>query len=266
MRARCRFAVAVFVSSLFLASSLDAATATREFRETVPFASGNELQVENVNGRVSVSSWDREEVEIYAEITVKASSKRRAEDFMDEVEIRIDKFSRGLRVEPDYPRPGGGGFWSWIFGRRPPQVEVNFWIKVPRRSDLELRTVNGTVSVEDVDGRFRLKTTNGRILAERIEGSLDASTVNGRIRVEFDRVDPEGDVSLKAVNGSVRIYLPEDVQADVRASAVNGSVETDFPLERTGKYARKSLRGSLNGGGAAIEIETVNGSIDILMK
>ncbi len=241
-------------------------TATKEFRETYPLPADRELEVKNVNGDISVTTWDRDEVEIYAEIEVRASSKRDAEEFLDEVRIDVRKTRRRIRVEADYPRRGGGGLFDWLFGRRPPDVRVQFWIKVPKQARIDLNTVNGSVEVEEVEGVISLSTTNGRIEATDVGGEIEANTVNGGIRVEVAELDPESRLRFETVNGSIRLYLPEDVRADVDASTVNGSIHTDFPIEVTGKYVGKHARGAIQGGGALIRLRTVNGSIDILER
>ena len=40
-------------------------------------------------------------------------------------------------------------------------------------------------------------------------------------------------------------------------------VESEFPLEVQGKFNRKRIRGTINGGGVSIDLHTVNGGISI---
>lgn len=238
-------------------------TLTKEFKRSFHFRPGGEVTVKNVNGNIHLRSWDVDSVEVFAEIEVKAGSRRDAEECMKRIKIVTDLRRGRLLVEPDYPKGlGGGGFWDWIFGRKP-RVKVEFWVRVPEKTDLQLKSVNGNVKVRDVTGRAEFGTTNGSIEADGMEGAVDARSVNGGIRVELMDVDRHEEMSLRTTNGSIKIVLPSDVEADIEASSVNGSISTDFPLEVRGRFNRKRIRGRINGGGGLIDLHTVNGSIRI---
>ncbi len=47
------------------------------------------------------------------------------------------------------------------------------------------------------------------------------------------------------------------------ARTTNGSVRTDFPITVQGTLRKNRLDGEINGGGAALELRTTNGSIRI---
>lgn len=258
---RCKYLTLLLIFGCL--GLLQAATVSKEFRKTFDFRPGGEIGVRNVNGNISVEPWNRESVEVYAEIEVKAGSHRDAEKFMEHVKIITEHRNGRLQVEVDYPRiKGGDGILDWVF-RRKPQVKVEFWIRVPSRVDLELKSVNGGIEVSDVEGRAKFGTTNGRIDAEGMRGSVDAHSVNGGLRVELNEVDDAGEMSFHTTNGGIDLYLPRDVEADIEASTTNGSISTDFPLEIRGRFNKKRIRGRINGGSGLIDLHTVNGSIRI---
>ena len=252
--------MSVLIFGLF--GFLHADTLSKEFRQSFHFPQGGQVDLSNVNGKIAAESWNVDSVEIYAVIKVKARTREDAEAFMKKVKIVIDNQANHLIIEPDYPKRKGGGLLDWIFGRRV-EVKIDFFIKIPTRTNLYLKSVNGSVDVADVKGKSRLRTTNGKIKAEGIEGSVNAYTVNGTIKTRLTKVDPENDMSFKTVNGAIELYLPKTVRANIKASCVNGGISTDFPLEVTGKFNSKRLEATLNGGGGLINLRTVNGSIHI---
>jgi hypothetical protein len=252
--------VALFLG---LIGNVEASRLSKDLKKTVYFRPGGKVRLNNTNGQISVTPWDKDSVEVYAEIEVRAGSQGDAEALMNRVEILIEQHSDRLLVEADYPKAmGGDGLWDWIFGRKP-KVKVEFWLRVPSKTDLQLKSVNGGVQVRDVEGSASLRTTNGSVDADGIEGSVSARTVNGRIQVGLNHVDVDGEMSFHTTNGSIRLYLPEDIEADIEASTTNGSISTDFPMEVRGKFNRKRVRGRINGGGGFIDLHTVNGSIQI---
>ncbi|MBN2030815.1 DUF4097 family beta strand repeat protein [bacterium] len=240
------------------------ATIAKEFRQSFLIQQAGNVIIQNVNGDIVVESWDRDSVEVFAEIEVKAGNRNMAEEFMEQVRMDIDYQSNRLFIEPDYPKvEGGNSFLDWIFGRSKPQVNIQFFVKVPSKMNLDLESVNGKVHIEKMEGKFRLRTTNGPVLANEIVGSINGRTVNGSLYVHLVELSRSDEVILQTTNGHVELSLYETVQADVDASTVNGGISTDFPLEVQGRQNSKQIRGQIYGGGGLIDLSTVNGSIAI---
>lgn len=250
---------------LILAGSLWASDYyTKEFSKTVDFRSNGDIRVKSVNGKIDVTSWDRESVKIDAKIKVKARNQREADKILEKVKIVIDKSSGRLSIEADYPKKrGDDSFWDAIFNWNGQKPVVHFTIRVPKESNLDLRSTNGHVSAADVKGDNSLSTTNGGIDADEMAGSLDIHTTNGSVVAVVSEFGDRDNIRLKTTNGSVKLRLPSDVRADVSASTVNGSIRTDFPLTIQGKIMKRRIRGEINGGGGKIDISTVNGSVKI---
>ncbi len=256
----------IFIIVLLMSSTtLLGSTITRDFNETYDF-DGDLISVKTTNGNIFVKAWDRDEVEVNAEIEVRASSKSVAREFMDQVEVVVRERGDELIIRVEHPDQHGGGFMDWFFGAGKPSVSVNFWLNVPEYNDISASSVNGNVEIVGIEGKAELSTTNGKIVAEEINGPVDASTTNGSISVEIRSDELEDDIRLHTVNGSIKLALDEDMQADIDISTVNGSIHTDFPLEVQGKWGPKSVSGEVNGGGALIDLETVNGSVTIMER
>ncbi len=239
-------------------------TITKEFRQSYLLQQGGNVEIDNINGNISVESWDQDSVEVLAEIEVKADNPRDAEEFMKEVKMEIFYQSSRLTIEPDFPEyEGGNSILDWIFGRTKPQINVQFLIKIPSVMNLDLESVNGQITVESMKGQCRLRTTNGNIEANRIGGLVDGETVNGSLRIGVSGMSSEDEVVLQTINGNIDLILPENIEADVKASTVNGGILTDFPLEVQGEFNNKHLKGQIHGGGSLMKLHTVNGSIHI---
>ncbi|MBN1482846.1 hypothetical protein EH223_13095 [candidate division KSB1 bacterium] len=239
-------------------------TITREYHETHEF-DGEKVTVETVNGKIFIETWQQDAVDVYAEIEVRSTSKSEAREFMDDVEIIVRRRGDDLDIRVEKPHDKSSGIWDWFSGDKP-NLTVNFSIKVPEQMDIEASSVNGAIDVLGIEGRAFLSTTNGKILAEEIAGSVEAHTTNGSIFVDIRTADLKDDVDLNTVNGSIKLALEENVKADIDISTVNGSINTDFPLEVHGKWGPKNVSGEINGGGAHIELETVNGTVSLMQR
>ena len=259
-------AIMISLFLLFIAPlSLNAQTATDEFHKIISFKSGGKVSVSNTNGYINAESWDKDQVKIDAEIRVKTEwgSSVDAEEIIKKVKIEIDESGDRLRIEADYPKKKHGvSDWNFNNDERY-TVIVDYSIKIPVETDLNLDSVNGAVKAENLKGEISLKSVNGSVSASDINGSIEASTVNGVIKARSTHLDKSDDIHLSSVNGSVRLSLPSDLAADIHASTLNGGISTDFPVTVTGKFRGKKIDGKVNGGGSSIDLSSVNGGISI---
>ena len=256
----------LIVSLMFIAFAFTVSYATtleETFKKSIPLKSGGKLEVENLNGNISIESWDKEEVYIEAEKQVRAGDRKDAERFMEELKVQVEERDNAIVITTKYPHKGNGGFWDWVFGDNV-SSSVSYTIRVPKKCDVEATSTNGGVYVNYVEGNIRLRTTNGKISAEGLKGLVSARTTNGSVKVELDEVKVDEEMEFLTTNGSVTLYFPNNINCNVNAKTTNGSIKTDFPLEVQGKYGSKRLRGKIGGGGPVIFIETTNGSIKLL--
>ena len=136
---------------------------------------------------------------------------------------------------------------------------------MPRGVAVDLRTVNGGVKMIGLDGDVRARSTNGGINGEALAAtSVDAAVTNGGVEIALAKPVSTGSFELEAVNGGVSIQLPPDSKADISGRCVNGGISTsELSLETVGEQTRRRLDAKLNGGGAKISLETVNGGVRI---
>ncbi len=236
---------------------------------SVELALGGRLTIVNVNGDVSVSSWDRLEVKMKAVKRARAESAEEARLLLDKTTVQFERTEEGIDIRTDAPKKPG----------RNRNVSVAYTVTVPKEIDLELKTVNGTIEVKDISGAVDAKTTNGRIGLTGIVGAIQAKTTNGKIGLlevlgPINAKTTNGSIEVAVggsgeqqhefraatTNGSIEVTLPKGLKANLKASTVNGKINTDFPVTVKGLIS-KSVDGVINGGGELIHLKTVNGSI-----
>lgn len=241
--------------STFLLVSPYAWSETEEFHKTYPLSAQGRVEIDNLNGPVHISSWDRNEVQVDAVKT--AHSKER----LDEAKIEVNSDADHLSIRTRYPEHDHT-FWSDDRHDNPATVE--YTLMVPRHARLdEIRLVNGTLDVRDLTGEVHASCVNGRIEAQNLRGRSELNAVNGMIEARVEQM-PAATMKLSSVNGSVHLTLPSDVNADIEASTMSGSISNDFGLNPARhRYVGSSLDGQLGGGGTLVRLSTVNGSIKI---
>jgi len=226
---------------------------TEEFHQTYPLAAGGRIELDNINGDVHITTWDRNEVKVDA---VKyAGTKERLDEARIEVEGASDSVSIRTKY-PDHNHTFNGG-WNDPAG-------VEYTLSVPRNARLdEIKLINGALDIHGVAAEVRASCINGRMIAEGLQGRAKLESVNGRMEARFERVG-ESPIELSSVNGSIDLTLPSDAKAELEASTVSGGIDDDFGLHvRRHRFVGQDLRGELGGGGTHIRLSNVNGRIEI---
>ena len=224
---------------------------------TYTLAPNGRLEITGQNGQITVRAAEGPQVEIRAERRVQASNDDEARQVLARLEMREEVAPDRVTVSSN----ADSGTWAPLMGRRV-GVRIQYNVRVPPNLTLALRTENGGIRLENVNGRITASTTNGGINGVGVSGSLTAEVVNGGIRMDFGPLT--GDVSLTTTNGGVRMDLPRDIKANLEANWVNGGidVDNDFNIPEPDNRARR-LTGALNGGGPRITATTTNGGIRI---
>jgi bifunctional DNA-binding transcriptional regulator/antitoxin component of YhaV-PrlF toxin-antitoxin module len=252
-------AALVFPLVLFSATACDIVTAElkqsakAEWRKTYDLQPGGRVEVDNVNGKISVEPATGSAVEIVAEKTARGATEETAKQALDRIEIHEESSPSAVKIETRLPRG------NWMEGS---SGQVRYTVRVPAGIEVALVTVNGGVEATGIDARMKLEATNGGVVARNVSGQIDASTTNGGVDVDVAQLSDEG-VRLECTNGGIRLRLPSDARATISASVTNGGIDAGGLRIETTESTRRKLEGRLNGGGARVRIEGTNGGIRI---
>jgi len=253
-----------------------------------------ELHLYTFDGAVEVRSWDRPEVRV--EIEKRGQDK----EAVGRIEVLADR--TGDRVQVEARHPGRAGVFVGIGTFTSPSAR--FIVSVPRQTNLVVRSGDGSVTVERVDGRLELRTadgvvrateTSGELLAETGDGSIQLDEVTGRVEARTNdgsiRISGtpgalrartgDGSIVLRirrgAVmiddwmaatgDGSVSVELPEGFSAEIEADpGGDGRARSEITLVNAsgGTREQRILRGRLGDGGRRMVLRTGDGTIRLL--
>ena len=264
---------------------------TEELVRTIPMEPGGRLTLRNVEGGITVTGVDGDDLTIRA--TKRASRRGGDDDALARVEIEIEERGNRVIVETDYPGHRrslleslgdllGGGRRE----RREPFVAVDYRVAMPRGAGVTIESFAGDVTVEAVDGETRVETVSGdvrltslaRLVAvESFSGDLEltdvrardaltARTVGGRIDIEEVRTPR---LEVKSFSGAVA--LRGRSRGDSKVETVSGAVTFDGVLAaddiekvRAPRLEVKSFSGAVALRGRSrgdSKVETVSGAV-----
>ena len=220
---------------------------TEEFHRTVRLPLNGRVSLENINGGVTITGWDRNEVQIDA--VKKASDQQK----LTEARIEVETTSDSVHVRTKYPD-----------GHNNNPATVTYELHVPRAARLDgIELVNGSLTVTQCSGDLEASLVNGSTNIHDLAGRAEISSVNGAVNAFYRSLENVRDIRIRSVNGSVKLGLPSSPNADLSVSTANGGISTDFPLQVQGTFTGHKINGKLGNGGTRIDISNVNGSVKI---
>jgi DUF4097 and DUF4098 domain-containing protein YvlB len=247
--------VAVVIAAMLL---LARAAGAEEVEKRAQADPRGEVVIVNVAGDVQVTGWDRNEVQVNA-------------DLSDGVQ-RLDFKTSGARTTIEVVLPKGRSYHG----------STDLVVHVPRNSSLTTNTVSADQTIKDVRGMQRLQSVSGQIQTELWNEDLELKNVSGEVSVEghsgkgtlrattvsgdlrLRHVGPE--MELNTVTGDMQVQAQEVSRARIKTT--NGDLELraasltrDVRIEAEGINGdlRFRFRGALD---AEFDIETFNGDIE----
>jgi hypothetical protein len=166
-----------------------------------------DLHLDTFAGSIEVRSWDRPEIVVDVE--------KRGADKTAVARIDVVANQSGNRIEVTARHSGPRGVFVGIGAMSSPAARLI--ATVPRKTDLVIRTNDGSLLVERVDGRLDIRTNDGRIHVIETSGELLADTSDGSIELE----DVAGRVDARTSDGSMRV---SGTPSQLRAETGDGSV------------------------------------------
>ena len=253
-----------------------------EFNQTYQLAPGARVEVSSIRGPVKIVSGDS----ATAEVRIIRTARTLADLEYHKIEVEHTGNSlvvRGVQ-EP---------------GRRGQNIQVNHQVilKLPRRINLSVSSVSGSLKAGDVDGQMhvssisgsanignvgeklqvssvsgslevgnvgaeaRVTSISGNLGLGQVNGSLDVSSVSGGLNATLVSLSPQG-IHINSVSGSIEIGFKSDVNADFDAKNVSGDVYLEVPnVTRESEEKSSNVRARIGAGGTPITISSVSGNI-----
>ena len=170
----------------------------------------DKLEVENQFGNVVVSTWDKNEIAVDIEIGARASTDRRCQDIMDELEVKELRSGHIISFKTKVGEIHNSGENKRKGSDEDRSFYIDYTIHMPAANRLQLENSFGKTTLPDFSGEVNLTSKFGSLNTGRLT-NVDA------IDVEFGKVTiaeiSDGKVVFKfnkesnigKVNGNVKI-------------------------------------------------------------
>ena len=238
------YGLALFLAPVSLGAQDSEWPEKDEFHQSYTLAAGSQVEVKAINGSVAIETTSGSTAEVHV-----IRSARKRED-LEYRKVVVEQAGNRFIVRGENDSEG----------RRHADVRQQIMLKLPRKVDLEVHGINGSVKAGEIEGRGSVSGVNGKVELTQVGGINKISGINGSVSVSVARLDQEG-MKISGVNGRVDVQFAENLNAEIHASGINGKVETDLPTLLLSEWSRSNFKGKVGSGGPIISVSGVNGKV-----
>lgn len=138
-------------------------------------------------------------------------------------------------------------------------IKFHFLVQTPQEVSTNLRTFNGDIFLENVEGHHFIQNQSGNITINQTRGEIRAVSTMGNI----DLTNLEGNVYAKTVNGNVNVVSNS---GEVRVRSVSGDITAS---DITGTLVSATTSGNIFADfmnvSKGIYLETMSGNIELFL-
>jgi hypothetical protein len=222
------------------------------------------------NGSIRVEAAQRNEVEVTAEIELKASSEadlallEKVTGFvLDESLGRVGINSVGTN-DKKYLKQVAKKFPKNLLGL---PFKIDYVVRVPRYTDLLIDGGIGDIKVIGVEGAIRINSVESATELALIGGGVNGTFQKGSVKITMpDRSWRGNAIDVALASGEMDVFLPVNLSAELDASILkSGKIQNDLlnlqPRVRTVKFTEQQISAKAGGGGVPMKFTVGDGTL-----
>jgi hypothetical protein len=276
-------ALAVFTSTVFISASvaqqktnpiatrpLLTRSTTRHEKRRLGYASTVTI-VGPPQGSITVEGWARSEVEVTADLELRADTEADLDLLaavnnwaLDDDSNHVSILSTGTH-DKDFMRRTAKNFPKKLLGL---PWKIDFRIRVPMSTDLEINAGRGPITLSGIDGAITLTAAESQTQMTLTSGSVTATLGSGRIDVRIPARSWRGSgADLSIATGDLNVELPAGFNGDIDADILRtGQISDMFSALETREkpgITDRIVRARAGAGGAFFKLTVGDGTIRI---
>ncbi|HKE57071.1 MAG TPA: hypothetical protein VKB46_10225 [Pyrinomonadaceae bacterium] len=221
-------------------------------------------------GSITVEGWQRNEVDLTADIELQAESEADLDRLatvngfaFDEDPIHLSVLTTGThdraymkKVAKNFPKNLLNLPWK-----------IDYKLKVPTSTDIEINGGHGPLNVAGVEGALRINATEGDALLSLTGGSVSVTVAAGNVKLLIPVRSWRGSgAEVRLAAGILSVEMPAGFNGDIDADILRtGKIESTLELESREKpgITEKIVRARAGAGGATFRFTVGDGLISL---
>jgi len=241
--------------------------------ETVEFGVAGTVSIIGAPlGSITVEGWGKNAVEITAEVEMQAETEADLTELAKVNGFVIDDDFGHIRItsvgthDKNYMKRVSKKFPKKLLGL---PFKIDYVIKVPAYSDINIDGGNGDLNLSNVEGMMRINFLESNAKLNLIGGTVFATVGKGDVAVIIPNRSWRGrSVDVQLASGTMTVQLPLNLNANVTAQVLRiGQIENVLtvlkPRDKT-KFSEKSIQAKAGNGGAPLSFIIGDGNLKLM--
>jgi hypothetical protein len=238
--------------------------------ENIEFGVGGTVTIVGAPmGSITVEGWNKNEVEISAEVEIEAATEADLTELAKVNGFAIDEQFGHIRImtvgthDKEFMKKSAKKFPKRLLGT---PFKINYKIKLPTYCDLEINAGKGDIQLSGVEGAIQIKAMEANAVLNLIGGSVSAVIGTGNVDVKIANRSWRGrQAAVQVASGTLNVQFPQNLNAEVNASILRtGQIENTLttlkPRDRS-KFSEKSMLARAGSGGALLSFTVGDGNL-----
>jgi hypothetical protein len=226
------------------------------------------------NGSITIEAWPRNEVDITADIELRAGTEEELAQLAVVNSFVLDEEVNHLRVlttgthDKAFMKRAAKNFPKKLIGL---PWKIDYRIRVPAFTDLEVNSGIGAFTLTGVEGAIRIQAVESKADLTLAGGYVLATIERGSVNVRLTSRSWRGaGADIRLASGDLNLELPAAASLDINADILrSGQIERSYtglePRDRT-TFSARSIRGRAGSGGPTLAFTVADGTLRIKQR
>lgn len=250
-------------------------TRTTSRHETSRLGYGGSLTIVGApNGSITIEGWQRSEVDVSADIELKAETEPDLDKLATVNGFMLDEDLNHIRVltlstqDREYMKRKNKNFPKTLMNL---PWKIDYRIRVPAVTDIEINAGHGPLRLAGVEGALRISATESDTELVLTGGIVSATITAGNVRLAIPtRSWRGGGADIRIAGGVLNVEMTPGFNGDIDADILrNGKIVNAYEelaaREKPG-ITERVVRARAGAGGAFFKFTVVDGTINLLKK
>lgn len=226
------------------------------------------------NGSITIEAWPRSEVDITADIELRAGTEEELTQLAAVNSFVIEEDVNHLRIlttgthDKQFMKRVAKNFPKKLIGL---PWKIDYRIRVPAYTDLEVNAGSGPFKLAGVEGTIRIMAVDANADLTLVGGYLMATIERGSVNVRMTTRNWRGaGVDIRLASGELNLELPLAASLDINGDVLrSGQIERSYnglePRDRT-TFTPRSIRARAGAGGPTLSFTVADGTLRIKQR